>query len=96
MDKRTFIGLTIVTACALGLVILAGCGDPSGATEPSAPKPTLTKVAELEDGQVGSHDVSKFCDGTTLVYLYDTYREGGIAVIPNSWECRDHGKDELS
>lgn len=93
MDRKIVAGLILAAGCALGLVVLAGCGDDAGATEPSAPKVQPTLVAKV-NGQVARHQVSKFCDGTTLVYLYDAYREGGIAVIPNSWDCRDFGKDE--
>ena len=32
-------------------------------------------------------EISRACDGTTLIYVYRDYRRGGITAIPNSPKC---------
>ena len=44
---------------------------------------------DCEEGEPGgSYLISKACDGTTLLYLYqDYYSRGGITAVPNSPKC---------
>ena len=44
---------------------------------------------DCEEGEPsGSYFISKACDGTTLLYLYQEYNSrGGITAVPNSPKC---------
>ena len=46
-----------------------------------------TDEASCESGEVIEGSVEKACDGTTLLYRYEGFRQAGLTAIPNSPEC---------
>lgn len=70
-----------------GIIFAGSVGVASADSAPPTNSPKNGHVVGLKnDDQAGS--VWKWCDGPTLVYQSFWSRSGGIAVIPNSPECR--------
>lgn len=78
----------IVAGSLIAGIILAGSvGVASADTSAPTNSPKNGHVVQLkQDDQAGT--VVKWCDGPTLVYEDFAGYSGGIAVIPNSRECR--------
>ncbi len=76
---------------ALGIGLVAGCSsDSSSSTPPAAPASggTVTVYSDNGSGVGDPNVVVKHCDGTTLLYVAETYHGVGISAVPNSPECK--------
>lgn len=95
--------LALVIACIVGVagltaLIFMGHADAvesvekvrqSSSINPETAKdPREGVVKLLTYGQEPGVELTKTCDGTTLVYLSQQSRGGGVAAIPNSDECK--------
>lgn len=75
---------TLVALLTTGLIVV---GSVELASADSSNSPKNGNVVQLKDGsQTG--EVDKWCDGPNLVYQSFVANSGGIAVIPNSPECK--------
>lgn len=75
-----------VPTCAVVLLaaLLAACQPTDSGVTPVTDAPSA-------DGSTKSllpAEVSKFCDHGRAVYVFDGYKQGGIAVVENAAECR--------
>jgi hypothetical protein len=70
-----------IVACT---ILLFACSSQVASSKTSAPSPKDQWVQPFSD----DHSVVKRCDGSTLMYKYAIYSQGGLAVIPDSAECK--------
>ncbi len=92
--------LGIVLASALLLVATAACATPAASTQSDERPPTESqpqantdprkgKVVVLQyDTRENTPQITKICDGTTLVYYLGQGYRGGLSTIPSSPECK--------
>lgn len=94
MNRNTFGGLMAVVGVAAATgILVTGCGATSAHSDTPGPpvntSPKNGNQVNLGHGEDQGMNVTwKWCDGTTLVYESKMYNAGGIAVIPNSPECK--------
>lgn len=86
--------LPLAGAAALAIGVLAGCGAPPvdpGTQHTEAPVGGTTDPKQgwvrVWTPESTESYLYKRCDGTTLVYWPKDYR-AGVAVVPNSPECK--------
>ena len=74
-------------AVAATAVLLTGCGNAANMSGHDADTSTDPRKGWVRIGTDGYQDVSKHCDGSTLIYLSAGAHQGGIAVVTGSPEC---------
>lgn len=81
-----------IAGSALIALISVSCASAGADTNPNT-NPRSGQVNVLDLNWIGKADVTKQCDGSTLIYVFaeNSFYRGGMSVVPNSPECTKSG-----